>query len=55
MAFWGSEHVGAVLHRRGSVVTAQPDSVANGSRHPRRHGSERYATGQGEYRTVKDD
>ena len=35
-------------------MTAQPDSNATGSRHPRRHRSERCAAGHGQRRTVKD-
>ncbi len=35
-------------------MAAQPNSNANGSRHPERHGSERYAARHGPCRTVKD-
>ena len=43
-----------VLTSEGSTVTAQSDSNPNGSRHRRRRGSERRATGHGRCRTVKD-
>jgi hypothetical protein len=35
-------------------VTAQPDSNANGSGHPTRHGAELRAAGHCQCRTIKD-
>jgi hypothetical protein len=42
------------LTNEGSTVTAQPDSNANRSRHPRRHESQRRVAGHGRCRTIKD-